>query len=160
MSKVNEHVYRSAREFLALCERAEKQAVEITDFHYAYNANLAFSIELFLKSMNAKSQSKVILEVGSSSLSNDFTNCLIKGHNLSQLFEKLNFKIQEELSVSFTGHRCNVSCRALKNVLVELDLAFIENRYSFEKAGLYVGHNPELLLWTARFFEEILNPNN
>lgn len=78
MTKVNEHVYRSAKEFLAICELAEKQAIEITSFHYAYNANLAFSIELFLKSMNSQTKSKVIMEVGSAALSKDFTKCLVR----------------------------------------------------------------------------------
>ncbi|MGR5359143.1 hypothetical protein [Vibrio chagasii] len=158
MTKVNEHVYRSAKEFLAICELAEKQAIEITSFHYAYNANLAFSIELFLKSMNSQTKSKVIIEVGSAALSKDFTKCLVREHRLSMLFDSLDSNVQQKLSESFALHRCNISCGVLQDVLIELDSAFTQNRYSFEKAGLNAGNNPELLLWTARFFEESLNP--
>ncbi|HFG1859814.1 hypothetical protein VCS12_14920 [Vibrio cholerae] len=158
MNKVNEYVYRSAKEFLAICELAEKQAVEITLFHYAYNANLAFSIELFLKSMNSQTKSKVIMEVGSATLSKDFTKCLVRDHKLSTLFDSLDSNVQRKLNESFAFHRCNISFGVLQDVLIELDSSFTQNRYSFEKAGLNAGNNPELLLWTARFFEEILNP--
>ncbi|EOV6250543.1 TPA: hypothetical protein ACMDUP_004537, partial [Vibrio parahaemolyticus] len=158
MIKANNHVYRSATEFLSLCELAEKQSVEISSFHYAYNANLAFSIELYLKSINASSRTKLTCEVGDAKLYKDFSEVYIKKHELYVVFTKLQTQVQYQLCKAFSKHQCNISCRSLKEVLKVLDNVFVDSRYSFENGGNFLGNDPELLLWTARFFKEILKP--
>ena len=153
MIEANKHVYRSATEFLSLCELAEKQSVEISSFHYAYNANLAFSIELYLKSLIASSRVVLTCEVGNAKLYSDFSEVGIKKHELYVVFTKLQTQVQYQLCQEFSKHQCNISCRSLTEVLRLLDRAFVDSRYSFENGGNFLGNDPELLLWTARFFK-------
>ncbi|MHA2937358.1 hypothetical protein ACXJY6_03570 [Vibrio sp. RC27] len=156
--EVNKHIYLSARQFLQLCQVAEIHSVEIYDYKYAYNANLAFSIELFLKSIDAISEDRLVLEVGDAQIFKSFTKSNLKGHRLSQLFSKLGDTTQSLLDRAFESSKWNLGIQSLLEVLELLDNAFIDNRYSYENAAIHLGNDPELLLATAQFFNEVLVP--
>lgn len=153
---VNKEIFKSAQSFLKMAEIAKKSAIEVCDFRIAFNSNLAFSIELFIKSMDATSEEKVIFEIGTAKITRPFAQSNIKGHKLSSLFEKLPIATQKELDSLFEGHSFNVACQPLKLVLIDIEDSFVLNRYSYEQGGYVSANESHLLLWTARFFQEAL----
>ncbi len=153
---VNEHLYLSAKQFLDLCLIAKSQSVETDIYQYAYNANLAFSIELFLKSISAKSEEKVVIQIGNAEISKIFTKSTFHGHKLTQLFSQLDAQSAEYLCETYKFHKQKLWFYTLTEVLELLDNAFIDSRYSYEKAAIYSGNDPELLLSTALFLCDVL----
>ena len=86
MVSCNNETYKRACEFFTIAELAQRIAIETYDFTAAFNANLAFSIELFLKSLSATPIEKVTLQVGSATLKTRFAKSAIKGHYLDEIF--------------------------------------------------------------------------
>ncbi|HDY7479520.1 TPA: hypothetical protein ACGUPP_004373 [Vibrio vulnificus] len=154
--KINKEVLNTALGYLLVAELAEEKAVEVNGFRFAYNSNLAFSIELFIKSIVASSEERLVFSVGEAQITRQFAKSNIKGHKLGALFDKLPEDCKTKLGLLFEKHVCNVSCMPLSSVLNDIENAFVDNRYIFEKGGLTSANESELLLWTARFFKEVL----
>lgn len=153
---VNEDIYRVACSFHSIAVLAEQHAIEIYSFEDAYDANLAFSIELFLKSLSAASEERVILEVGKAQIKKSFAKSAIKGHCLSIIFSKLSEDIRIKLSDDFNNSRCNVTGLPLDETLELVSSVFVDRRYSFEnRSGGPM--DSEILLFLSRFFKENLN---
>ncbi|WP_297190472.1 hypothetical protein [uncultured Porticoccus sp.] len=140
-----------------IAEIAESKAVERDTFYHAYKANLAFSIELFLKCIEATSTERTILRVGDAQITRLFSGSNIRGHELDKIFGKLEQDRRKILSEKFESHPCNVTCSTLENILAELSDAFVKDRYAFEIGGI-TSSDPDTLLWTARFFKDALKP--
>lgn len=153
--KCNLEIYQSALEFLNIAESAESHAIEISGFCFAYKANLAFSIELFLKCIEAISTEKIVLEVGDAKITRLFSESSIRGHNLNEIFDKLAQDKKHILNKNFENHRCNIAHNTLEDTLTGISDAFTKNRYAFE-SGKFTSSDSDILLWTARFFKEVL----
>ncbi|NGN97924.1 hypothetical protein G5S52_09730 [Grimontia sp. S25] len=155
--KANREVYRTALGYLKLAELAEEMAVEVNSFRFAYNSNLAFSIELFIKSIMSLSEDRIVFEIGSAQITKKFASSSLRGHGLGSLFKQLPKDRQYELSTLFFNHQCNVACESLELILSGIESSFVDNRYVYEKGGMVSANESDLLLWTARFFREVLS---
>ncbi|OCQ02079.1 hypothetical protein AKH15_07085 [Vibrio parahaemolyticus] len=131
--------------YLLIAELAEEKAVEVNNFRFAYNSNLAFSIELFIKSIVATSEERRVFAVGGAQITRQLAKSNIKEHKLGALFDKLPEDCKTKLGLLFEKHVCNVSCMPLSSVLNDIENAFVDNRYIFEKGGLTSANESELL---------------
>ncbi|WP_104040603.1 hypothetical protein [Vibrio hyugaensis] len=80
--KINKEVLNTALGYLLVAELAEEKAVEVNDFRFAYNSNLAFSIELFIKSIVASSEERLVFAVGGAQITRQFAKSNIRGISL------------------------------------------------------------------------------
>lgn len=158
MVSCNNEIYKRACEFFTIAELAQRIAIETYDFTAAFNANLAFSIELFLKSLSATPIEKVTLQVGSATLKTRFAKSAIKGHYLDEIFSKLPNEITTVLSDKFVNHNYNVSGKELDVVLGDLSDRFITSRYAFEVYNGSSSIESETLFYLSKFFKETLQP--
>ncbi|PKG73115.1 hypothetical protein CXF86_19330 [Shewanella sp. GutCb] len=156
--KSNSEIYNVASSFLNIAELAKDKAIEIDVFLAAFNANLAFSIELYIKSLDAKSFEKLDLEVGSAKFYSSYAQSNIKGHLLNKCFNTLPGKIQNELSKRFKNHQYNVTCSPLIKVLENVNDHFVTARYAFERDNHLSDNDSDVLLFLARFFRDELRP--
>lgn len=151
----NPEIFEIASGHLRIAECAEEKSIELDEFYFAYKTNLAFSIELFLKSLDATSTERLILEVGDARITRMFAESHLRDHDLKKLFNRLDRITKADLQAAFKSHECNVFCQELDDVLNSISGAFIENRYAYESGGI-TQSDPEILLWTARFFYRAL----
>ncbi|MCW8193719.1 hypothetical protein F6455_02835 [Proteobacteria bacterium 005FR1] len=152
----NPEIFKIASGHLKIAECAEKQSIEIDEFYHAYKANLAFSIELFLKSLDATSTERLILKVGDARITRLFAESNLREHDLKKLFDGLENGIKSQLQTKFRDHECNISGQEMDDVLSSISGAFIKDRYAYESGGV-TESDPEILLWTSRFFYRELN---
>jgi hypothetical protein len=95
--------------------------------------NLSFSIELFLKSMQVKSETT--FDPSSNHPSGSTRIQSIRGHLLyEEVFLKLDDSLQSELSILYN----NKFNRVLDDDLSEIQTGFVDFRYSFEKPSLSI----------------------
>jgi hypothetical protein len=154
----NPEIYNVASSFLNIAELAKDKAIEIDSFLAAFNTNLAFSIELYIKSLNAQSIKKLDLEVGDAKLYSISAQSDIKGHLLNKLFKCLPGKIQNELESRFEKHQYNVSCLPLIEVLENINDRFVTARYAYEQKNTVSINDSDVLLFLSRFFRDELKP--
>jgi hypothetical protein len=153
--KCNPEVFKIALGHLKIAEYAEEKSIETDEFYFAYKANLSFSIELFLKCLDATSTERFVLKVGDARIMRLFAESNLRDHDLKKLFDKLEDSIKTQLQTMFRDHECNVSGQGLDDVLSSISRAFVEDRYAYENGGI-TQSDPEILLWTSRFFYRVL----
>ncbi len=156
MLKVNGHVLKTALEFFLLAKSAEEQLIEIDKISSAYSASMAFSVELFLKSINAETKYIPVLEVGSAIMYAPLSEAIKGGHSYIPLWKKLTDDQRIYLNSSYKKSKYWYSASStLEDELNALDGMFVECRYSYEKSFIDISLC-ERISFLAHFFSEHL----
>lgn len=154
--KYNKEIYDLACQFYLIANYVNKQKIESDNFHCAYNMNVAFSIELFLKSIEASSSSETIWKFGATEVMATHAESQRKGHDLQKLFQSLSSETKDELSKCFAKHEAKVENTNLHDLLGILNDSFISSRYSYEKGSKSPKSFCEPLRILSLFFKDTL----
>ncbi|WP_162939598.1 hypothetical protein [Neorhizobium sp. NCHU2750] len=121
--------------------------------------NLAtVGIELYLKSLNAKSEwSKIGDPLGFRQL---HSRALTSGHDLAEQYAVLNHDVRDKLYSAFNeAAQFSMLPWSLKVMLSKLDGVFQKSRYPFEDGNGVDGINVEMLMELAEFLRQFIYDN-
>ena len=114
---------------------------DVIDWFYPFYANLAFSIELYLKSYIVEDDLiPIYMSV------NQIFLKPIKKHKLEKIYQKIDDVVKKELNEKFSNSNLSEKFINLYNALSQFSNVFIEARYPFEKIGLKNGCVSDIFL--------------
>ncbi len=120
----------------------------------SYISNVAFSVELYIKCMDATEVEKVVCEIGTAQLTKVFAASALRGHSLGKLFEGLSLSVKNLLESEFRDSKWNLNLHSLSDELNELSDLFIKYRYVFEHKEVYIEH-AERIYAISNYFKDV-----
>ena len=145
--------------FYLLAKSAEEHLIVLDEVVSSYATSMAFSIEMFLKSLNATTEYVEALEIGSVKVFRPVSKGPT-GHDFEILWKKVNQSKKEILRSQYEDFRWkNMHANSLDENIKDLSNSFTESRYYYEK-GIQDTDQAIELGYFAKFFYENLSPDS